>query len=169
MAACSSGTSVRPSPSPTEARFDKPVPADCPAGPKPAQVDPATGTGVGAAPVWALSFESGPTGAVLRRPEAVPSTEYGLELKLAWGVAPAFRDPIHIGGVDLGNGAPLWFRIGRAEPGTEAVLEPTHPGAQSSSPLLLFTGYVYLHRSGCYQLFARWPGGSWSIPFAAGA
>ncbi len=73
-------------------------------------------------------------------------------------------------GGNLRDGHPIQVGVGPVGlPAPSVVLNPQHP------PLPIQHGRwtefpfgPYFPRSGCYFLEARWPGGSWKVPFAVG-
>jgi len=167
---------LTPYPTPTASTLTAltPPPRDCP-------VSQATQTGMpdgmpvmGHAPVWST----------LSTPIHIPSydtyTRFGWTWKIVWEVGPSYKGSVKLRGVNLQNGAPLWFQFAADDPTTTTttpLLDPRHPNHPVSvvgDDWVEWGSYVYLPAAGCYAIEASWPSqgswpsGSWRITFAAG-
>lgn len=155
-------------------RLVEPPPTSCSSGPTPQAISRDFGPALGQSPVWAVTFGAGPRGAVLLLEGSTELGPHGLYRKVLWVIQPGYSSKVHITGTDVSSGALLWFEIANAGPTTDAVLDPTHPGAYPVDPanpdaiFAEFPSYLFVPRSGCYVLEATWAEGRWRIPFAAG-
>jgi hypothetical protein len=101
-------------------------------------------------------------------------TRYGYPQKIFWQLTRGARGPIALTGWNLRTNQRMWF----GEP-----LPQAHPKALVPPPVIAWpSGLVRNHfvhgasapsltfvpSAGCYVLQAHWPGGGWSMPFAAG-
>jgi len=160
--------------SPVLSRLAAPPPASCPPGPKPQNVSPDFGPGLGQAPVWAVSFNSGAHGAILLVQGTTTRGEHGFYQKVLWVIQHGYSHVVQLRGSDLASRSPLWFQIGDSPPTTTPALDPAHPGADPFNPanpdqmFPNYPSYLFIPHAGCYVLEASWPEGHWRIPFAAG-
>ncbi len=95
-------------------------------------------------------------------------------------MGPSYKGSVTLRGVNLQNGAPLWFQFAADDPTTTTttpLLDPRHPNHPVSvvgDDWLEWGSYVYLLATGCYAIEAswpsqaNWPSGSWRVTFAAG-
>lgn len=160
--------------SPALSRLVEPPPTSCPAGPNPQIVSPDFALGLGQAPVWAVTFNSGAHGAILLVQGKATLGEHGFYRRVVWVIQHGYAHLVHLSGSELSTGSPLWFQIGNSVPTTTPVLDPAHPGAYPGDPhdpdlvFPSYPSYLFIPRVGCYVLEASWPEGHWRIPFAAG-
>jgi hypothetical protein len=183
LAACSSTTQAAtptptPKPSPaqreTVGRMVEPPPTSCPSGPNPQAVSPDVGPGLGQAPVWAVGFGSGKPAAILLIQGEGTIGVHGYYRKVLWVIQHGYAQPVTLSGSNSDRGDPLWFQIGDNAPTTTPKLDPAQPGAYPYNPanpdqvFPEYPSYLFIPHAGCYVLEASWPGGHWSIPFAAG-
>jgi hypothetical protein len=147
-----------------------PVPTNCPTNPPPTTIDRFFGTASGMRPVWVIGFSPGlslrmgPSSAIAHGP-------HGWYDKVAWIVAPNYRQHITLRGSAMAGGTPLWFQIGGQPPSTRPVLDPRYPEASAPNEpagWAAFPSYIFIPRAGCYVVEADWPGGMWRLAFAAG-
>ena len=123
---------------------------------------------IGHTPVWST----------LSTPIHIPSydtyTRFGWTWKIIWEVGPSYKGAVALRGVNLQNGAPLWFQFAADDPTTTTttpLLDPRHPNHPVSvvgEDWVEWGSYVYLPMTGCYAIEASWPSGSWRVTFAAG-
>ncbi len=155
-------------------RLVEPPPTSCSPGPTPQAISREFGPALGQSPVWALTFGSGPHGAVLLFDGSTTVGPHGLYRKVLWVILPGYSHKVQVSGTEVSSGASLWFQIGNSDPTTNAVLDPAHPGAYPVDPanpdaiFAEFPSYLFIPHSGCYVLEATWAEGRWRIPFAAG-
>lgn len=172
-----------PYPSPTLSPLTTlgPAPRDCPPGPAPRNISPEFGPAVGSAPVWVygnFSASGDPlTLHVAPSPQA-PRTLYGWPTPLYAAMSVDATKPVSLQAWNAATGDALWFTVqgNSTSSGAEAnevllTFDPNHP-----TQVVGFTGdymnwfpILYVPAPGCYVMEASWPGGAWTIPFAAGA
>lgn len=143
-----------------------PVPDNCAPGPTPVIGKISGGPGIGAIggpPLWLGGF----TGQHATLTTIGPPLEHGAYGRLYYEIDLPFNGDIHLTGVNLRDNTPLWFDAGRTSPDQIAI---------STTPIISLArianypaGGVYIPAAGCYALRAVWPGGSWSVTFAAGS
>ena len=177
-------TQTPPSPSQTPTPYPTPTastptaltppPQDCPAS-QAAQVALPDGMPVmGHAPVWSTLSTT------IHIPSYDMYTRFGWTWKIVWEVGPSYKGSVALHGVNLQNGAPLWFQFAADDPTTTTttpLLDPRHPNHPVSvmgDDWQECGSYVYLPAAGCYAIEAswpsqaNWPSGSWRVTFAAG-
>lgn len=147
-----------------------PVPTTCPTNPAPTTINSFFGRAIGMRPVWVIGFSPGLT---LRMGpgQGMAHGPHGWYVKVAWVVAPDYRQRITLRGSTLAGGTPLWFQIGGEPFSTTPVLDPQQPGASAPNEpagWAAFPSYLFIPRAGCYAVEADWPGGMWRLAFAAG-
>lgn len=142
------------------------VPQNCPTTPASRNIFPDIGPGVGTSPVWAFG---------LGTPILIPTsyftyTPYGWTWKVIWRVSSGYTHLVRLHAGNLRGSSPLWFQIDDQAPSTSPVLDALHAVRSSASeaPWVEWGSYLYIPAAGCYQVEATWPGGQWSISFAAG-
>jgi hypothetical protein len=143
------------------------VPQNCPSSPAPRNIFPDVGPGYGTSPVWAFGLET-----TIRIPTSYDSyTQYGWTWKVIWRVSSSYTHLVSLHARNLSRGTPLWFQIGDQAPSTSPVLDALHTAHSSASEAswIEWGSYIYIPMAGCYQIEATWPGGQWSISFAAGS
>jgi hypothetical protein len=156
-----------------------PPPAHCPSSPPLTTVTaPAFGgfSGgpvhlTGRAPVWIVAgylppkvvAVSGPTPPSSANPEwpAIP---------IIWAIGPDAHPTVTVQVYELQSGTLAWWGAGGDTRPQVPILSltpptgmPAHSSYDGGAPWLLF-----IMRAGCYQMDVTWPGGSWSLIFAAG-
>jgi hypothetical protein len=171
-----------PAPTPTVTPFPTPTLVAPPIGPVPADcARSSTGPQVGVlSPTEGVSAVGGPSvwvdGFVVSSPATI-SIAYDMNgAYSAWGwpvyTALAFKDPftavVTLTGSDVRTGAPLWWSFSNAPPAPSFTIDPQKQGHSGGSGALWWTGTLYLPGSGCYVLSTSWPGGGWTVHFAAG-
>jgi hypothetical protein len=147
-----------------------PVPTTCPTNPAPTTINPFFGRAIGMRPVWVIGFSPGLT---LRMgpSQSIAHGPHGWYVKVAWVVAPDYRQRVTLRGAPLAGGRPLWFQIGGQLPSTTPVLDPRYPVATAPNQpagWAAFPSYLFIPHAGCYVVEADWPGGMWRLAFAAG-
>ncbi len=160
-----------------------PPPTNCPAGPTLTTVTvPAFGgfSGgmvqlAGHAPVWIVeAFYPLPTG-VVELSEPTPPSAANPEwpvLPIIWAFGPNAYPTVTVQVHELQSGTLAWWGAGGDSGPQLPILTLNSPaGSQSTqgyagggAPVLLF-----IMRAGCYQMEVTWPGGNWSLIFAAGS
>jgi hypothetical protein len=160
-----------------------PPPTNCPAGPTLTTVAvPAFGgfSGgtvqlTGHAPVWIVeAFYPLPTG-VVDLSEPTPPSAANPEwpvLPIIWAFGPNALPIVTVQVHELPSGTLAWWGVGGDSGPQLPILtlnapaggQPTQGYVGGDAPVFLF-----ITRAGCYQMEVTWPGGSWSLIFAAGA
>jgi len=117
--------------------------------------------------VWAV----GPVG---------PHATLGLGRRTKWGwgqkvlllIEPEHEGIVTVRGASVDDGSPVWFKSsGRyvLGPTTKLVLDPQNPAIPiQHGQWKEWPSTFYIPKAGCYFLEARWNGGNWRLPFAAG-
>jgi len=114
-------------------------------------------------------------------------TRYGWPAKIVWVEKKGYTGSVIIQGREWLGGRPLWFQafktrqLPHPDARTDFILNPRRPTVhllrhdpRQPGRLIVnqkwigFTARLLIPRAGCYVLVAHWPGGTWSIPFAAG-
>jgi hypothetical protein len=169
---------MSPSPSrPVSYSLIGPPPTNCPLAPPLAIID-AFGAALGTSPAWALGFIAEGRRDVLHIVDSLHGRTgpHGLYRKVLWLTQPGYSQKVTLSGHSLSNSDRLWFQFGGDDPTTTPILDPVHPGVPGSGDLsgspqnryANFPSYLFIPSADCYVLEARWPGGSYSISFAAG-
>ena len=145
-----------------------PAPRDCPAVP-----EVTASREIGSSPVWLYGFD-GPRAAISLRGLSQPVVHniYGWPVLIQLMVKDNFTLPVTLSG-GLRNGPTIFFAFyPGAMPVNSVILEtrqqiinPIQPEAGQKA---VWISTMFLFGSGCYTLKASWPGGEWSINFAAG-
>jgi hypothetical protein len=173
---------VVPEPTPTlPGDAVEPIPASCPTvaatatsadlGEMTYYADPAYGL----APVWVLGLSNQQNRHVvhfLQTYPPLPYTPQGWRWRILLVTAPGYNASLtfsgsETGGESGGKNTTLLMDVGA---GLAAKLT-----LNASQPVMMgmkwaeWPIYVYLPKSGCYEIGAQWDGGNWSIDFAAGA
>ena len=178
-----------PSPYPTPtlvAPAIGPVPTTCPPGSPLVAFDPtATVPGVGGQGVWLVAdaFLGASGGGNLGHGAtaelgSLPPSEYtlvGWPVQVMVLVQVDLTQPITLMGHDLRTTYSLWFSADANNPGAIdeaaplATIDPSQVASSTSNGRWkIWFGVLYLPGAGCYRLQASWPGGGWTVNFAAG-
>jgi hypothetical protein len=138
----------------------------------------AFGPALGTSPAWALGFMAEGSRDVLHIIDSLHGRTgpHGLYRKVLWLTQPGYAQKVTLSGHSLSNNDPLWFQFGSDDPTTTPVLDPAHPGVPGSGDPMgspqnryaNFPSYLFVPGADCYVLEARWPGGNYSVSFAAG-
>jgi hypothetical protein len=176
-----------PAPSPVAGLLDPP-PTDCPSSPPPPHAlavsnqfgIPGRGQLLGSPPVWITdySYPASPLHLDTGGDTAWP------QWKVVWEVGPDFARPVQLQVRNLRTGERAWWGSQPATwIGLAFVLDPSQPDANGPGWYHgTYSGYpgalagqwnewgsaFLIARAGCYALDVSWPGGGWSILFAAG-
>jgi len=162
-----------------------PTPANCPLGPAPRFVPSLYMATVGSAPVWAVGFRPNVPLHIGHQGEGVLSP-HGWPVKIPWLERRSYTGNVTITARAWPHGEVLWWQDPdsmRPRPAAPFLaLDPHHPDLHPFRPdprhpgkyitnwnVNGFASLMFIPRAGCYVVEARWPGGSWSNPFAAGA
>jgi len=173
-------TGIQSSPAPVltpPGNLLEPIPARCPSSTTATAAsiseisyydDPAYGQ----SPVWVLglSHEQNQRVVHFESYPPLPYTAHGWRWRILVVSAPGYNGDVTLAGEQTagstGAKSTLFMDVG-AGLAAQLLLNASQPImrglAWAEWPI-----YVYLPGSGCYQLGAHWPGGSWSISFAAG-
>jgi hypothetical protein len=174
-AGCSSSSSQSPGRSTAQqmavARTLKPAPISCPEPkPKREKVSPRLGPLAGQRPVWAgfyarLDMRTG----TLHLLRDTRRTTHGWRIKTLWAVAADEHSLVGLRGHDIETGAAVKFEVGEAAVSTAGLLNPAKPGTPTpQGEPKEFPSYLYFPAAGCYELSARWQGGSWKMALGVG-
>jgi hypothetical protein len=174
-----SSTALLSSPAPILTPPDtllEPIPARCPSTKAATSAaiteisyydDPAYGQ----PPVWVLGLSNEQNQHVVHFESypPLPYTPHGWRWRILVVSAPGYNGYVSLSGEQTGSGGgnPSLFMdvgAGLAEQLSLNANQPIMRGVNWAE----WPVYVYLPESGCYELGAHWPGGSWSINFAAG-
>ncbi len=149
----------------------EPIPTHCPTTEASVQIteisyyaDPAYGI----SPVWMLGLSDEQNQRVVHFDSypPLPYTSHGFRWRILLVAAPWYSGAVTLSGTGADSALLLDTGAG-AGPVAKLALN-------ASRPIMRGVGwaewpvYVYLPESGCYQFGAHWPGGSWTISFAAG-
>jgi hypothetical protein len=99
-----------------------------------------------------------------------PRTKYGYVQKVFWQLNGRASAPVALVGRNLKTQQRIWFGRPLTNNGLERVvawpsgLVRSHFVGGSRGP-----SFTFVPASGCYIIQAHWRGGSWTIPFSAGA
>src|SRR5262249_9255093 len=124
----------------------------------------------GGAPVWIPSF------ALPQRITAIPEATHPSaaapewpSLFILWEVGPSTHPTASVVVRDLYSGALAWWAIGASSPQTPVlVLGPPPDEPPPGDGYLGYLTDLFIVHAGCYQMSVTWPGGGWSLIFAAG-
>jgi len=129
---------------------------------------------VGKSPVWLYGFD-GPRATIHLHGFSQPIVHnvYGWPIFIQLMVKNSFTLPVTLSGGNLGSGPTIFFAFYPGERpmdsiilGTqESVVNPIQP---ETGQRAVWIATMLLFGSGCYTLTATWPGGRWTINFAAG-
>jgi hypothetical protein len=148
------------------------APTNCPVGQAPQNIAPEMfGPVVGQAPVWVGTFEGPPTTLRVRSYQVhLQMTPYGWPKPLFVVLSPPLAGNVVLSATNLSNGKALWLTDGlHDQPTTSAVISAQGFGTGAQQPRWIVWGItLYIPTAGCYMLDARWRGGAWQVPFAAG-
>ncbi len=156
-----------------------PAPRDCPPGPAPQPISPDLGPAIGGAPVWVYgNFSATGNPLTLHVYDSLPTahTLYGWPTPLYPFMSVDSTKPVNLQVWNASTGAVLWFTIqernGDSVNTVQLLLDPTQAtgfNAASAGGYVNWFPILYVPAPGCYVMEASWPGGAWTIPFAAGA
>lgn len=168
-----------PYPTPTHSPLTTldPAPRDCPLGPARQTISQEFGPVVGGTPVWVdwpFSATSTPLTIHVANPTPDKHTLYGWPVPLLIAATPQYTKPVSVQAWNASTGVPLWFAHSAAGDSSptyvvQLSLDPTQPDGVSGDGYPSWFPTLYIPISGCYVMQASWPGGTWKIPFAAGA
>jgi hypothetical protein len=131
---------------------------------------------IGSAPIWATGF-SGPLATLhlYPTPVSVPAfpNAFGWTASILFEAPQDYAYPITLNGADIHTGSSLLFQLDSTQdPLAFLTLSPSQPplnqGNASAVQKVSWSVTIYFPAAGCYFLTAWWPGGHWSINFAAG-
>ncbi len=153
-----------------------PIPYGCPSGSLPQNINSHFGPAIGSSPVWAGagSFDKRlPLRLEWSQSEtSMYRTQYGWNHKFLWVIAARYQGIVTITGTNLRDGSFLYPQAqdsALASTPTILLLDTRSPTiANRTDTWLQFPGGLIIPKAGCYILEAKWSGGSWRIPFAAG-
>jgi hypothetical protein len=170
-----------PIPTPTELLYSTPTLAqsellapvpECPPGPQPQVIAPQYfGAAIGDTPVWVVGF-AGPHATIRIDTRNIQYTRYGWAARVIFVVKPGYTSPIMISGQNMEDSGPLWLQADAPMPQVSLYLDPNYPEVPSPENYggwAQWPTYLFIPKAGCYGLQARWPGGSWTVDFAAGS
>ncbi|HEY6407357.1 MAG TPA: hypothetical protein VIY29_07815 [Ktedonobacteraceae bacterium] len=148
-----------------------PPPQDCPARPTISYSHQ-----VGKAPIWATGFSGHyATLHLYPIPVSVPAfpNTFGWTASMLFSVPNGYTSPITLNGADIHSGASLLFQVDATQdPLAVLTLDPSQPtvnqGNAAANQEVSWSVTVYFPAAGCYFLSASWPGGHWTMNFAAG-
>ncbi|MGO8949305.1 MAG: hypothetical protein ACLQUY_16970 [Ktedonobacterales bacterium] len=155
-----------------------PIPAHCPtttanSSAAIAEISYYADPAYGLSPVWVLGLSNEQDQRVLHFDNypPLPYTAHGWRWRILLIAAPGYGGNVMLSGELTGSGVDSALLMDFTDAGSEPV---TSLSLNASSPIMRGVGwaewpiYVYLPQSGCYELGAHWPSGSWTINFAAG-
>jgi hypothetical protein len=149
-----------------------PPPTNCPTGQTPQNIAPGIiGPVIGASPVWVGTFEGPPTTLHVRSFQVhLIKTVHGWTMPMFLVLRSPFTGPVTLTGTNLRDDSPLWLSGSQqTEPATSLdVTVKIFNDLSGSSQLLVWGITLYIPSADCYMLDARWQGGEWRVPFAAG-
>jgi hypothetical protein len=190
--------SPTPQPTPTPSPYPSPTLIAPSVGPVPPNCPPSASLvpfapdaiipGVGGPDVWLVAgsfyFSGSPSAPTQTQTHAIAHlgslsrsayTPYGWPVLVQVLVASGFTQAITVTGNDLHTGYPLWLAPGpNPVPAAAAPIFTTTPRQPEGSvgdaqqSWNIWFGALYLPGAGCYTLQASWPGGGWTVHFAAG-
>jgi hypothetical protein len=156
----------------------RPLPYNCPVGPKPQAISAAFGPAAGANPVWvgAGNFRPQTPLALIWDAAEVQSgpehNQYGWNHKFLYVVATSYQGIVTIHGTNLNDGSPVYLSAQDAVTtgeSTSLVMDTRSPTiVNRNDKWTQFPGALTVPKAGCYSLKAAWSGGSWRMTFAAG-
>ena len=170
-----------PSPTPSSPTTLGPAPRDCPPGPAQQTISQAFGPAVGGTPAWVggdFSATGNPLTLHVYDPSPAAHTLYGWSTPLLVSEDELDTRPFSLQAWNVATGDALWFTTQGDTASSNAevnaglfIFDPIHRvqvvgyagGYVNWFPIL------YVPAPGCYVMEASWPGGAWTIPFAAGA
>jgi hypothetical protein len=126
----------------------------------------------GQSPVWMLGLSNEQNQRVVHFESypPLPYTAHGWRWRILVVSAPGYNGDVTLAGEQTagstGSKSTLLMDVG-AGPTAQLLLNASQP-IMRGLKWAEWPIYVYLPGSGCYQMGAHWPGGSWSISFAAG-
>lgn len=160
-----------PTPNLTQSKPLASVP-ECPSGPQPQDIAPQYfGAAIGNTPIWVVGFV-GPHAAIRIDSHNSQYTRYGWASRVIFVIKPGYTNPVTISGQNTANGNPLWIQSDMPTPQVSLYLDPHYPevpNPESSGGWTQWPSEVFIPEAGCYELHARWAGGSWTVAFAAGS
>ncbi len=156
----------------TEPMLAAPAPQDCVAAPT-----VTSSREIGVSPVWLYGFD-GPQATMHLRGQSEPIVHnvYGWPVFIQLMVKNNFTQSVTLSGGNLRDtpDAPnIFFAFYPGERPMDSILlgtqdlvvNPIHPEVGQKA---VWIATMFLFSSGCYYLKATWPGGQWTIHFAAG-
>lgn len=129
---------------------------------------------IGQSPVWLFGFD-GPRATIHLRgfSEPVAHNVYGWPTLIQLMVKQNFTQPVTLSGNNAGSGPTIFFGFYPGERPLDSIILGTqqsviNPIQHEPGQKATWIVTMFLFGAGCYYLKAQWPGGSWTIHFAAG-
>lgn len=129
---------------------------------------------VGKPPVWLYGFD-GPRAIIHLHGFSQPIVHnvYGWPVFIQLMVKDGFTLPVTLSGSNLRRGPTIFFAFYPGERPMDSVILGTqglvvNPIQPETGQRAVWITTMLLFSSGCYSLIASWPGGQWTINFAAG-
>ncbi len=129
---------------------------------------------VGKAPVWLYGFD-GPRATIHLHGFSQPIVHnvYGWPIFIQLMVKDRFTLPVTLSGGNLRNGPTIFFAFYPGERPMDSIILGTqglvvNPIQPETGQRAVWIATMFLFSSGCYTLTAAWPGGRWTVNFAAG-
>jgi hypothetical protein len=124
----------------------------------------------GRAPVWipAAYMPESITGIPEQSPPSTTAPAWWPSIFILWEIGPTSHPTVTVQVHNLHGGAPAWWAEGSSTPQVPVLVLPPPP---DESPPTVYSSYrteLFITHAGCYQMTVTWPGGNWSLIFAAG-
>jgi hypothetical protein len=126
----------------------------------------------GRAPVWMVAGYLPPRVVDLSEPTPLSkATPEWPSLPIMWTIGPDSHPTVTVQVYDLQSSTPAWWGAGGESGPQMPILTLTPPAdiPATQSYVTTIPWLLFITRAGCYKMDVSWPGGSWSLIFAAGA
>jgi hypothetical protein len=124
----------------------------------------------GRAPVWipAVYLPQNITVIPEQSPPSTTVPAWWPSIFILWEIGPTSHPTVTVQVHDLHSGAPAWWTEGGSSPQVPVLVLPPPPGEPAPTVYSSYQTELFITRASCYQMRVTWPGGSWSLIFAAG-
>jgi hypothetical protein len=101
--------------------------------------------------------------------DGVEIAGYRWPMKALWVIDGKFQGVITVHGATKDGRTPLWTQPGAETPTEQATFDAAKAELTQGGGWLQYPSYVIFPATGCYNLVAKWDGGSWraQVPFFA--
>jgi hypothetical protein len=124
----------------------------------------------GRAPVWipADYLPESITGIPEQVPPSTTAPAWWPSIFILWEIGPTLHPTVTIRVHNLQSGALAWWAEGGSTPQVPILVLPPPPDEPTPTEYSSYRTELFITHAGCYRMTVTWPGGSWSLIFAAG-